>query len=217
MLDVAGQAVMDALRLHEGAETEFDDAEGRMSLAEFSTWVNQALEAAKYMPVHPGQAQVVILPLSQLLGRSLQAVVLPGCDEVHLPVSPEPVGQWTPAQRELLSLPSREAETAAQRAAWQHALRFPHLDVLWRESQNGERLMPSGFVQEIVLQHAPALAPIRVCCGHWTSVHAAPHANRRGAAGPAPVGQRVRRLAALPVSLFCPAPIEGARGRRAGH
>ncbi|MFI5446220.1 PD-(D/E)XK nuclease family protein [Polaromonas sp. UC242_47] len=159
VLDVAGQAVMDALRLHEGAETEFDDAEGRMSLAEFSTWVNQALEAAKYMPVHPGQAQVVILPLSQLLGRSLQAVVLPGCDEVHLPVSPEPVGQWTPAQRELLSLPSREAETAAQRAAWQHALRFPHLDVLWRESQNGERLMPSGFVQEIVLQHAPALAP----------------------------------------------------------
>jgi ATP-dependent helicase/nuclease subunit B len=160
-LDLAGQAVLDVLRLHEGAENEFDDAQGRMDLSEFSSWVNQALEAASFSPLHPATEQVVILPLSQLLGRTLQAVVLPGCDEQHLPVSPEPPGLWTPAQRELLGLPSRDTLAAAQRAAWQHALRFPHLDVLWRESENGERLMPSAFVQEIVLQQGlvSTLAP----------------------------------------------------------
>lgn len=150
--DVAGQAVLDTLRLNEGAEAEFADAEARMDLAGFTGWVNQTLEAADFKPVHPHEAQVVILPLSQLLGRTLQAVVLPGCDEQRLQVSPEPPGSWTPAQRERLGLPSREAGAAAQRAAWLHALRFAHLDVLWRESDQGERLMPSGFVQELLLQ-----------------------------------------------------------------
>jgi ATP-dependent helicase/nuclease subunit B len=151
--DIAGQAVLDALRLHEGAEAEFAGAEGRMGLADFTSWVNQALEAATFKPVHPARAQVIILPLSQLLGHNLQAVVLPGCDELHLQVSPEPAGSWTPAQRELLGLASREAEALAQRAAWCHALQFAHLDVLWRESHNGERVMPSGFVQELLLQN----------------------------------------------------------------
>jgi len=151
--DIAGQAVLDALRLHEGAEAEFSGVDGRMSLADFTSWVNQTLEAATFKPVHPARAQVIILPLSQLLGHSLQAVVLPGCDEQHLQVSPEPAGSWTPPQRELLGLASREAEALAQRAAWCHALQFAHLDVLWRESHNGERLMPSGFVQELLLQN----------------------------------------------------------------
>ncbi|MDO9359590.1 MAG: PD-(D/E)XK nuclease family protein [Polaromonas sp.] len=159
--DIAGQGVLDALRLHEGAETEFADADSRLALAEFTGWVNQALEDASFTPVHPAQAQVVLLPLSQLLGRTLQAVVLPGCDEQRLQVSPEPLGAWTPAQRELLGLPSRELAAAAQRAAWRHALCFPHLDVLWRESENGEHLMASGFVQELLLQHSlsPAADP----------------------------------------------------------
>ncbi|MGQ2981095.1 MAG: PD-(D/E)XK nuclease family protein [Polaromonas sp.] len=156
--DVAGQAVLEALRLYEGFDTEFADADARISLAGFTAWVNQALEAESFKPAHPAREQVVILPLSQLLGRSLQAVVLAGCDELHLPVSPEPSGNWTPPQRELLGLPSREAEAAAQRAAWQHALQFAQLDLLWRESHNGERLMPSGFVQELLLQNQIAMA-----------------------------------------------------------
>ncbi|MDP1740891.1 PD-(D/E)XK nuclease family protein [Polaromonas sp.] len=155
--DVAGQAVLDALRLHEGAEAEFADA-GRMNLSDFSNWVNHALEDADFRPAHPPQEQVIILPLSQLLGRIPQAVVLAGCDELHLAVSPEPGGLWTPAQRALLGLPSREALSEAQSAAWRYALRFSHLDVLWRESEGGERLMPSGFVQELLLLHAPPVA-----------------------------------------------------------
>lgn len=156
--DIAGQAVLDALRLREGAEAEFAGADGRMGLADFTSWVNQVLEAASFKPPHPARAQVLILPMSQLLGHTLQAVVLPGGDEQHLPVSPEPAGHWTPPQRELLGLASREAEALAQRAAWRHALQFAHLDILWRESDKGERLMPSGFVQALLLKNGASLA-----------------------------------------------------------
>ncbi|MDO8251077.1 MAG: PD-(D/E)XK nuclease family protein [Rhodoferax sp.] len=159
--DPAGQAVLDALRLREGAEVEFADVPARMSQSEFTSWVSQALEGASFLPEHPGKStpgQVVILPLSQLLGRPLAAVVLPGCDEIRLPVSPEPPGLWTPAQRALLGLPSREQLAEATRASWHYALQFPHVDVLWRLSEGGEHLMASGFVQALQLQQAPELA-----------------------------------------------------------
>ena len=56
---------------------------------------------------------------------------------------------------------------------------MPQIDVLWRTSEAGERLMPSGFVQEVLLQQAPATAadPTRApAVGRAT--HAVPHANR---------------------------------------
>ena len=160
-IDPAGADVLAVLRLTEGAELEFADVATRMSQSDFTAWVSQTLEAQSFSPIHPTQAtqgQVVILPMSQLLGRTLAAVVLPGCDEVRLPVSPEPPGHWTPAQRELLGLPGRETLAAAVRAAWHYALQFPCVDVLWRQSEGGEHLMTSGFVQELRLEASPALA-----------------------------------------------------------
>ncbi len=170
VVDPAGTAVLQALHLQNkqggqegpdgGAAQRLTDRalSARMSLQDFTSWVNQALEDASFVPVHPPQAQVVILPLSQLLGRPVQAVVMPGCDEVRLAVSPEPPGLWTPAQRELLGLPSRVALAAAARTAWDYLLCMPHVDLLWRASEAGERLMPSGFVQELLLKKAVAPA-----------------------------------------------------------
>ncbi len=157
--DVAGQGVLQALRLPEGQATEFEDFSARIPLSEFTAWTSQTLEAHSFMPVHPATEQVVILPLNQLLGRPLPAVVLPGCDEVRLPVSPEPPGDWTSAQRELLGLPSRERLASASRQSWHYALKTPFIDVLWRTSEGGERLMPSGFVQELMLQQSAPMAP----------------------------------------------------------
>ena len=153
--DEAGQLVLDVLRLHEGADIEFEAAPV-MKLKEFTSWVNQALEAQTFSPEHPAVERVVILPLAQLLGRSLQAVVLPGCDEIRLPVSPEPAGQWTPSQRELLGLSSREALARVARQVWDYGLQLPHVDLLWRTSEAGEHLMPSGFVQELLLTRSLA-------------------------------------------------------------
>lgn len=151
--DTAGIKVLAALHMNEVSEPT-QHSNPRMSLQDFTAWVNQSLEAASFAPLHPPVAEVVILPLSQLLGRTMQAVVLPGCDEDRLAVSPEPPGQWTPAQRALLGLPTRQQLADAQRMAWQHALTAPHIDVLWRLSEGGECLMPSGFVQELQLDQS---------------------------------------------------------------
>jgi ATP-dependent helicase/nuclease subunit B len=161
--DSAGQAVIKALHImaspdNAGGASEYAGFNLRVGAAEFTAWVSQTLEAANFMPAHPPSAQVVILPLSQLLGRVLNAVVLPGCDEVRLPMCPEPPGDWSPAQRSLLGLPSREALAAAHHSAWQYALQSPRLDVLWLQSEGGEHLMPSGFVQALLLHSAPAMA-----------------------------------------------------------
>ena len=155
--DTAGTAVVEALRLQDDSTLPPVMAV-RMGLQDFTSWVNQTLEATSFSPVHPPHAHVVILPLSQLLGRSLEAVVMPGCDEINLTVSPEPPGLWTPAQRELLGLPSRATLAAEQRTTWHYALCLPHMDLLWRVSQGGERLMPSGFVQELLLRRAASMA-----------------------------------------------------------
>ncbi len=157
--DRAGQLVLDALRLRPGAELEFSDVASRMSLSQFTAWAKQTLEGMNFSPAHSGPTQVVILPLTQLLGRSLAALVLPGCDETGLATSPEPSGMWTPALRELIGLPSREQLAEAARASWHYALDFPHVDVLWRLSDAGERVMASGFVQALRLQHQSELAP----------------------------------------------------------
>ena len=154
--DAAGLAVIEALHLDDGLALP---ANPHMGLQEFTLWTSQVLEAASFTPAHPADAQVVILPLSQLLGRPVQAVVLPGCDEVRFAVCPEPAGAWTAAQRTLLGLPTRAEMMQNQRAAWQYALTMPHLDVLWRLSESGENLMPSGFVQELLLTQTLALQP----------------------------------------------------------
>ncbi len=157
--DEAGAAVLDALRLREDAAIEFAAVGARMAAGEFRAWVSQTLEDQSFVPTHAANAQVLILPLSQLLGRPLAAVVLPGCDEARLPMSPEPPPWWTPAQCTLLGLPLRADLAAAASAAWHYALQFPHVDILWRLSEGGEHLMASGFVQQLRLQHMLALAP----------------------------------------------------------
>ncbi len=148
--DEAGRLVLDVLRLHEGADSEFAGAPV-MKLGEFTGWVSQALESETFSPEHPVDEQVVIVPLAQLLGRPVQAVVLAGCDEIRLLVAPEAAGRWSVSQRELLGLPPREALMGVARKVWNHALRMPHVDLLWRASEAGERLMPSGFVQDLLL------------------------------------------------------------------
>ena len=157
--DPAGALVLDALRLRDGAELEFSDVSQRLSQGQFVAWVNQTLESRNFSPSPTEAAQVFILPLSQLLGRPLAALVLAGCDEVSLPGSPELTGLWTPAQRAVLGLPGREQLALALAASWRSALSFAHVDVLWRQSEAGERLMPSSFVQALRLEQGLPLAP----------------------------------------------------------
>lgn len=153
--DVVGIEVIAALYL-EAEEGEIRGA--RCTLAEFTAWVRDVLEAASVrLPSDADSPQVVVLPLHQLLGRAFGAVVVPGCDDQRLPASPEPPGDWNPAQRLALALPSREALEAAQRAAWAIALRAPYCDLLWRHfDASGEPVRPSALVQMLQLDHSAA-------------------------------------------------------------
>ena len=159
--DLAGADVLAALRLAEASTLPPDApwARRHLNLADFTRWVDQVLESASFKPEYPAQEQAVLLPLAQMLGRDFAAVVLPGCDELRLPVSPEPAGLWTAAQRAALGLPAREVLEAALRAAWADALARPQVDVLWRSGdEGGEPLLPSPLVQ-LVRSDAAAQAP----------------------------------------------------------
>ena len=157
--DGAGRKLLAVLRLEPTDASQWSYLQGqalwagrRMDLMEFTSWVNQALEGASFQPDYPDQEQVVILPLSQMLGRPFAAVVMAGCDEVRLNPSPEPPGGWTPAQRAALGLPSRDALESQLRQVWRHALASPACDVLWRNSDDtGEALQPSALVQQLRL------------------------------------------------------------------
>ena len=157
--DDAGENLLSALRLAEPSTPAWESLLGdalwtarRMDLGEFTAWVNQALEGVSFQPPYPTHEHVVILPLSQMLGRPFAAVVLAGCDEVRLNPSPEPTGAWTPAQRVALGLPARESLAQVMAQAWQHALQTPLCDVLWRCSDDaGEPLLPSALVQLLQL------------------------------------------------------------------
>ncbi len=153
--DLAGANVLSALWLDDEVA---EMAGGRYTLAEFSAWVREVLEAASFVPPIGGQApQVVVLPLHQLLGRVFGAVVIPGCDDRRLPASPEPPGNWSTAQRAELGLPSRLSLETAQRAAWATALRNPLCELLWRRADaSGEPVRPSPLVQALQLDHALA-------------------------------------------------------------
>jgi ATP-dependent helicase/nuclease subunit B len=115
--------------------------------------VGDALEAETFTPPAAGEAQVVVLPLHLLLGRSFAALVAPGCDEARLPASSEPAGAWTPSQREVLGLPSRDQLEEETRSSWREALQTPQCDVLWRHTdESGEPVLASPLVQQLLLQ-----------------------------------------------------------------
>ena len=166
-VDEAGINVLAALRLAGPTLSDWEAlslqalwSARRMDLAAFTNWANQALEGASFSPPYPLHEQLVILPMSQMLGRPFAAVVLAGCDEVRLNPSPEPPGGWTASQRAALGLASRDDLQAITLAAWQHALQTPFCDVLWRCSDDtGETLLPSVLVQQVQLARAnPPLA-----------------------------------------------------------
>ncbi len=153
--DTAGAKVLAELRLLTGLEADLQGlsgAERRMSLTQFTRWVDDVLEAGRYRTDSMPDSPVIVLPMSQVLARPFMALVLPGCDEKRMLAAPEPPGPWTRAQREALGLPTREQTEHAQREAWKQAVRVPHVDILWRTSdEGGEPLLASSLVLALAL------------------------------------------------------------------
>lgn len=153
--DVAGERVLSSLRMLDGQQAEIDYwvyADRKISLVDFVRWVKEVLEASRFLPPAGHESPVSIAPLSQILARPFAAVVIPGCDEKRLVAAPDAPGAWTQAQRAVLGLTNRDQLEAAQRAAWAHAVRVPHVDVLWRTGdEGGEPLLASPLVLALEL------------------------------------------------------------------
>jgi ATP-dependent helicase/nuclease subunit B len=177
----------------------------RLSLSEFTNWVDAVLEAASHVPPHPAREQVTILPLSQMLARPFAALVLPGCDDVRLPAAPEPPGPWTATQRLALGLPSRAELGGAQRAAWAYALQAPACDILWRQGDDsGEPLLPSPLVQALLLEGLASEADDPRAPRELTAAPVPP---------PTPTGAALplKRLSASAYATCAPAPTASSR------
>ena len=161
--DPAGTELIRVLRLTGDTQQDMADlpaALWRVDLAEFQAWAGQVLESATFKPDRTGDEAIVILPLSQVLARPFAALVVAGCDEQRLPLSPEPPGDWTPSLRAAVGLPSREELAVSNLAAWNHAMGVPRVDLLWRTADDGgEALLPSALVR---LLQAPVEADDRL-------------------------------------------------------
>jgi ATP-dependent helicase/nuclease subunit B len=151
--DLAGRALLRALWLDRDLAADPPDwlaqASRRMPLAAFGAWLREVLEAANFLPPSPDDAPVVVLPLAQLLARPFAAVVVPGCDDVHLSAAPEPPGMWSAEQRTILGLPDREALAHAAHAAWLQLLTQPRVALLWRGHEGDEPVLPNPWVMAL--------------------------------------------------------------------
>lgn len=150
--DAAGQAVLKALWLRDEQGLPVPASGEMLSQEGFVEWTQRCLEAAVFMPPHPGQVQVMVIPIGQLLGRSPAAIVFPGADERHLPARPRWSGPWSERQRKVLGLACSQEALRATRRIWDHLMQYRWVDVLWRTSEDGQALMPALFVQELRLK-----------------------------------------------------------------
>lgn len=159
--DSAGVQVIAALGLEPRALAAWEaDAHAARPLARaaFARWLEGVLEAAHFHPPACPLPAVIVLPLAQVMGRPLAALVLPGADETQLPMAPEPPGRWSAMQRAALGLPTRAQLQDEQTGAWQHALGIGQVELLWcRTDDRGEPQLPSPRVEMLRLDGAPGV------------------------------------------------------------
>lgn len=150
--DAAGEAVVKALWLSDERDPPVFASAEMLSQDDFLEWVRGCLESAVFVPRHPDQVQVLVIPIGQLIGRGPAAVVLPGADELNLPARPKLPGPWSERQRKLLGLAGRQEAALETRRICEHLLNHPGVDILWRTAHDGQALMPALFVQELRLK-----------------------------------------------------------------
>lgn len=152
--DPAGQQVLLALHLAEGAGWQAQGvAQTSMDLADFSAWVDAALEDGAFVPDSAPDADVVITPLARLMLRPFAAVVFPGADDRHLgaPAARQPL--LNDAQAAAFGMPTGASQHEAETLAFAHAcasgapLRF-----FSRRMDGAEPLAPSPLLLRLELR-----------------------------------------------------------------
>ena len=235
--DAAGRQALAALGLEPGLAPSrrqqiANDLEP-MTLADFTSWVDDLLEGATFRPPDPlaadgtaMRAEVVVTPLARAMLRQFAAVVLPGADDRRL-------GAMAPADSLLprpalqaLGMADAQVVRDAELLAFAQALRLPRVTLLRRRSDDGDPLGDSPFVERLRL----ALGERGADLSTWRDPRfeqrveptpiapGAPDSVCSDAAANAALGQHLRGPARLPLPLLFaqrarPARSRGARSR----
>ena len=148
--DAAGRPLLAALHLDGGTSDAAWSAAAQgtqFDLAGFANWVEAALEAASFLPPAGDNAAVVIVPLASAMLRPFAAVVMPGCDHLHLGAASVAPGLLPEALLRDFGMPGAQAQRERERLAFAHLLRAPRVTLLRRRSQGSEPLAPSLLVE----------------------------------------------------------------------
>ena len=156
LADDAGVQVLQTLRIEEAAAWSVQAAQTSMTLADFSAWVDAALEDASFIPPAAPDASVVVTPLARLTLRPFAAVVFPGADDHHLGVDAGPHPLLNDAQALALGVPTAAQRREAEALAFAHAVSRAPVTFFHRHADGAEPLAPSTLVEQLSLRLAAA-------------------------------------------------------------
>ncbi|MES2958598.1 MAG: PD-(D/E)XK nuclease family protein [Pseudomonadota bacterium] len=148
--DAAGRPLLAALHLDAQPPSPSWQAAADatpLDLAAFSAWVNATLETANFIPQNAGVASVLITPLASAMLRPFAAVVMPGCDNLHLGAATSEPSLLPDSLLRDFGMGDAQQRRERERVALAHLLRTPRLTLLRRRSDGGEPLAPSLLVE----------------------------------------------------------------------
>lgn len=152
--DAAGLQVLQRLHIEDAAGWSAQAAQTSMSLADFSTWVDAALEDASFIPEAAPDANVIVTPLARLMLRPFAAVVFPGADDHHLGVDAGPHPLLNEAQALALGVPTATKRREAEALAFAHAVSRAPVTFFHRHADGPEPLAPSPLLEQLGLRLA---------------------------------------------------------------
>jgi ATP-dependent helicase/nuclease subunit B len=133
---LADQAGEQVLRLIEPASWVGQAAQTLMTLDDFTSWVDGALEDSAFIPAPPSElANVVITPLARVMLRSL---------------APQPL--LSDAQAQALGVPTSAQRREAEALAFAHATSTVPVSLFHRRTEDGQPLALSPLVERLALQ-----------------------------------------------------------------
>jgi ATP-dependent helicase/nuclease subunit B len=146
--DDAGQQLLAALHLSD-ADLWSAHPEA-LTLADYTGWVEAALEQVNYLPTSPEDPAVIVLPAARAMLRSFAAIVWPGADEKQLGATPSPHPLLNDAEAQALGLLTVAQRQHREIIAFAQALRGAPVTFLRRTDDAGEPLSASPWLERLV-------------------------------------------------------------------
>ena len=158
--DDAGQQVLAALHLETAAALAGHTES--LTLADYSRWVDGALEQATYVPASPDEPAVIVIPAPRAMLRPFTAIVWPGADEKHLGAAPSPHPLLSDSEAATLGLPTAVERREREAIAFAQALRWGPVTLLRRTDDDGEPVSPSPLLERLISARREAGLPALV-------------------------------------------------------